>query len=352
MVDGIDLRRVVGGVALMVVGLLAVMFGAGALTYSMTDAPQPAAAATTPAVAGGDVTEADLQSARQSLSSVSMVFGFLSAAITGASSSLGGVVDGTEQVFDAVDTAHTGAGQIVDAFQQAPDTTVAAQQASGLIGSISGSLDDAQQLGQAAAQIDGLVAPLVASLESLPAPASEAAGVADTLAQLRGMQDSARSLEAGTGQAAELSNSLGQIDTALQGSSESVDAAIGSALASAITLRDGLGSIAAARGDAVGAAQQLTAGIDQLGGVLEGVNTNLRNATNSLTPGAEPVAADTTAPVAEASTGGNLALSLAIAAAAGILYLLVVWLISLRRTRSTGGGTPLPEQERLPQPVG
>ncbi len=248
----------------------------GTLIFAMTYTPAPTAPPTGPD--SGNVETEKVESARTSLQEAQLLFGFLSGAATSASSGISTVTSSAQQIFDSIDTARLGADQLVQALGSAPDLTVAADQIATASTSAGNAVGEAQNLSAVATQFDQLISPLLTTLDTVKAPGSK-----ETRDSLQAMQTSARALSADLESVAGLRTSLTDLGSSVQTSAASANSAISSAYTSAVELRDGLATLADARTDAVAAAEQVTDGVDQLGGVLTSIGDDLKRATESLT---------------------------------------------------------------------
>lgn len=270
----------------------------------------------------------DLESAKSSVSQAQFLFGLMSGVVKSGTSGIDQIASSATSVFDAVDSAKTGADQAVTALNTVPSLAAAGTQVAQLTGAAGTAIGQLTTLTTIAAQFDQVVGPLTQTLEHTNAP-----GTADALKQLKSMQQAAHALGSQTNSVTALQGSLNNLTSAVKPTATVADSSVASVKSAATQLRDGLATLAKARGDSLAAANGVTQGLKQLTGVLDTINRSLDNAANKLGAGDGE----------NGSTGHNVALAMIWAAGAGlltmVLFLAVPW-VRNRRSRVGAGGAP------------
>ncbi|MGJ0118859.1 hypothetical protein ACQ7HM_06595 [Williamsia sp. MIQD14] len=263
-----------------------------------------------------------VQSARDSLSEAKLLFGFLTAAVSGGSATVTTLTDGVGQIFDAVDTAGRGSQQLVSALEQAPSLAAAGGQVSQLTARASGALGEVSRLSDAAAPVDALVDRIVAAVESNAIP-----GARSSLPALRSLQKATGDLTSQSSAIAGLQRALAGLGPAARSSAGTVDASISSARASADQLSEGFATLSAARPRVVEAADSFTKTFGQLTTVLQTIDSRIGAAQADLGPNAAitpPESVRQTQVVLARDNAPLVARSLLWAGVAGLITLVVL----------------------------
>ncbi|MGU3291047.1 hypothetical protein [Williamsia sp. M5A3_1d] len=263
-----------------------------------------------------------VQSARDSLSEAKLLFGFLTAAVSGGSATVTTLTSGVEQIFDAVDTAGRGSQQLVTALEQAPSLAAAGGQVSQLTARASGALGEVSRLSDAAAPIDGLVDRIVAAVESNAIP-----GARSSLPALRSLQKATGDLTSQTEAIAGLQRALAGLGPAARSSAGTVDASISSARRSADQLSEGFATLSSARPRVVEAANSFSKTFGQLTTVLKTIDSRIGAAQADLGPTAAitpPESTGQTQVILARDNAPLVARSFLWAGVAGLITLLVL----------------------------
>ncbi len=315
--------------------LLGVLLVAAVVGGSVFAAGAPSRPITAPQTA--DPRPEKVQSARDSLSEAKLLFGFLTAAVSGGSASITTLTSGAGQIFDSVDTARRGSQQLASALQNAPSLAAAGDQVSQLTANASRALGQVSTLSTAAEPLSALVDRVVRAVESNAIPGARA-----SLPALRSLQSATGSLTTATGSVDGLQRALAGLGPAARSSAGSVDASISSARQSATQLSSGFATLASARPQVLKAADTITKTFGQLTTVLKSIDGNISAAQADLGPAGAitpPASVEPTRVVLARDNAPLVARSLLWAGVGGLLtLLLLVGVPAILRHRPRRGG--------------
>ncbi|MGW0037783.1 hypothetical protein [Gordonia sp. NPDC003376] len=315
------MRKLFGGVPLFLTVVLVGII-AGSATFLAVSPDKHSSAA--------DPSADQIESARESVASATMMFGLMTSALGSATGSIKSISEGAGSIFDAVDTAHTASGQIVSAFDSAPGTAGAGGDVRSMTVAMSNGIGDLQSLASTAGQLDSLVSPVITFLQKNTVP-----GSADLLTNLTALQSSSREIANQLGNLDDLKKEMKTLGDAVDEASGHLDEGVTQAQQAARQLNTGLGQLASARGDTVAAANSVSKGVGQLTTVLNSISNNLESAADNLTPaGEQGVLA---APVVAVDNSDRTATSLLVGGGSAFLVLVLMLVVGrvLRRGDAT-----------------
>ncbi|WP_072805777.1 phage infection protein [Rhodococcoides yunnanense] len=291
------------------VALLAIAFplvAAGAFTLgagydlSPSDAADPAPVAEAPAAKTGD----PLAASRQSLQAAGLPISFLSGGLTQLTDGGNQLNDGVLQLADGITQAHDGTVQLADGFVQYRDGIgQLGDGASQISGGVDQVVDQLTGFGEQQGAFTAQLEQAASQVGAFPTPGSQEAA-----AQIRGVVDTLNTQGIGPqtlGMLAELKGGARQLSGELNDPASQFLTATAQLGDATVQLRDGLGQLDDGGAQLRAGTEQLVTAVGPVPGIVDGIATNVQEATAGL-PSAKSLAAqDSASEIAPAASSNT-----------------------------------------------
>ena len=293
-------------IAFPLVAAGAFALGAGYDLSPATETPTGLEATAQNAETTRDTATGDpLAESRSSLQQAGLPLSFLAGGITQLTDGGNQLNDGVVQLADGITQAHDGTIQLADGFGQYRDGIgQLGDGASQISGGVDQLVDRLSAFGAQQAEFTAALDSAAAQVDAFPHPGSDAIS-----GQIRGVIDTLNTQGFGPSTLADLQtlkNGAQQLSGELNDPSSQFLTATGQLGDATVQLRDGLGQLDDGGGQLRAGTDQLITAVEPVTGIVDGISTNVQDATTRL-PTAKELSAtapatDTTASTSTSST--------------------------------------------------
>ncbi|SNT24946.1 phage infection protein [Rhodococcoides kyotonense] len=284
------------GAALVAIAFPLVAAGAFTLGAGHDLNPTDEAAASVPEVSAETPSGDPLATSRQSLQKASLPISFLSGGLTQLTDGGNQLNDGAGQLADGITQAHDGTVQLADGWVQYRDGIgQLGDGASQISGGVDQVVDQLTGFGEQQSAFTAQLEAAATQVAAFPTPGSQEAA-----AQIRGVIDTLNTQGLGPqtlDQLAELKGGARQLSGELNDPSGQFLTATNQIGDATVQLRDGLGQLDDGGQQLRAGTQQLVTSVEPVPGIVDGIKTNVTDATTGL-PSAKELSAPNASPVA------------------------------------------------------
>ncbi|WP_338887687.1 phage infection protein [Rhodococcus sovatensis] len=285
-------------IAFPLVAAGAFALGAGYDLSPATETSTPPATATQNTAAGDPLAES-----RSSLQQAGLPLSFLAGGITQLTDGGNQLNDGVVQLSDGITQAHDGTIQLADGFgQYRAGIGQLGDGASQISGGVDQLVDRLSAFGAQQAEFTAALDAAASQVDAFPHPGSDAIS-----GQIRGVIDTLNTQGFGPSTLADLQtlkSGAQQLSGELNDPSSQFLTATGQLGDATVQLRDGLGQLDDGGGQLRAGTDQLITAVEPVTGIVDGISTNVQDATTGL-PTAKELSAPATSTDTAASTSST-----------------------------------------------
>jgi putative membrane protein len=290
--------------ALVAIAFPLVAAGAFALGAGYDLSPATETATAPEATAQPTATGDPLAESRSSLQEAGLPLSFLAGGITQLTDGGNQLNDGVVQLTDGITQAHDGTIQLADGFGQYRDGIgQLGDGASQISGGVDQLVDRLSAFGAQQAEFTAALDAAAAQVDAFPHPGSDAIS-----GQIRGVVDTLNTQGFGPSTLADLQtlkSGAQQLSGELNDPSSQFLTATGQLGDATVQLRDGLGQLDDGGGQLRAGTDQLITAVEPVTGIVDGISTNVQDATTGLPTAKELSASNSDIAVAPAATSST-----------------------------------------------